>query len=63
MLQVSAWISEPVNGEMEEAIVSVILHANKQLRLMVLVTFLFAFGVPFKAWALRNAIRSGVFSY
>lgn len=64
MLQVSTWISEAVvNGEMEEAVVSIILHANKQLRLMVVLTLLFTFGIPFKAWALPNAIHSGVFSY
>lgn len=64
MLQVSTWISEAiVNGEMEEAVISIILHAKKQPRLMVVLTLLFRFGVPFKAWALPNAIHSAVFSY
>lgn len=62
MLQVSTWISEAlVNGEMEEAVVSIILHDNKQLRLMVVLTLLFTLGVPFKTWALPNAIHSGMF--
>lgn len=64
MLQVSACVSKAVvNGEMEEALSSIILHANKQLRLMVVLTLLFTFGIPFKAWALPNAIHPGVFSF
>lgn len=58
MLQVSAWISKAViNGEMEEALSSIILHANKQLRLMVVHLGFYS------NWALLNAIHPGVFSY
>lgn len=65
MLKVLTWISEAVvNEEMEEAVVSIILHTNKQLRLVIVLplNLLFTFGIPFKVCALANTIHSRVCS-
>lgn len=61
MLQVLTQISEAaVNKEIEQTVVNIILHTNKQIRLFIVLplNLLFTFVILFKVCALANTIHS-----